>query len=68
MTRRSQALPAGSWPVSELWPHVLLAGRSLSCSACGSRATTPPPRAPDFGAAIELFLARHRACAGEARP
>ncbi len=55
--------PAGSWPISELWPHVTMAGSGLHCAACGAQDIAPSPRSQGYGVAIESFLAQHKACA-----
>ncbi len=62
--------PAGFYPVNVLAPWVTMAGSGLHCSHCDATGTAPLPRAPGYGAAVEAFLAQHRACADreEARP
>ncbi len=36
--------PAGHWPISELFPWVVVAGCSLACSHCGATDRAPLPR------------------------
>ena len=52
--------PAGHWPIDVRWPHVVVAGSSLACGGCGSRAQAPLPREAGYSAAVETFLREHK--------
>jgi hypothetical protein len=55
--------PAGHWPLDARYPHVVVAGCSLACTACGARASAPLPRdVAAYNAAAARFLEAHKRC------
>lgn len=64
--------PPGFWPACELYKHVVMAGSSLACLACGAEGKTGvlPRDVSAYNGAVETFLQEHRTCADreKARP
>lgn len=56
--------PAGFYPLSQMYPHVLGAGCILLCLHCGTEARAPLPRLHPalYSQACDRFIAAHRGC------
>ena len=55
--------PAGFYPVNALRPHVVMAGTSLVCCACGAEGKAPLPKdVTAYNAAVAAFLELHKGC------
>jgi len=57
--------PAGYYPLSSMYPWIVVAGQVLICTRCGAEGHAPLPRLhpAEYGSTCEEFLARHRCCA-----
>lgn len=54
--------PAGHYAVHAFYPWVTSAGTGLHCARCGVSARAPLPKAADYGAVVEGFVAEHKHC------
>jgi len=54
--------PAGFHPANALAVHVVMAGSSITCLACGHEDRLPLPRDPKYSSAVDEYLERHRLC------
>lgn len=55
--------PAGFYPANLLVGHVVMAGCSIVCTACGHEGRLPFPKDASYSAVVDEYLERHRLCA-----
>jgi hypothetical protein len=54
--------PAGYYPANQLFQHVVMAGCSIVCMACGADGRLPLPRDDSYSRSVEDFIEQHRLC------